>query len=136
MSHPEVAQRLPGFADILGLWPGWLPIPGLPVNLVDNPFPFPLQTMGERHEARVVWMWVLKQQEPTLSDTKKQVLKFYEDWLKFEPGRFRTYYRVEVNSGRESNMMQFFQERFYEAYEFLIKMLAVCTKNLFKLTSR
>jgi hypothetical protein len=103
LSHPEVAQRLPGFADILGLWSDWLPIPGLSINRVDNPFPFPIRTMGETPEARVAWMWLLKQQESTLSDPKKKVLKFYKNWLKSEPIRFRVYYRVGGFSDRRDS---------------------------------
>jgi hypothetical protein len=119
ISHPEVAQRLPGFADILGLLSEWLPIPGLPINRVDNPFPFPIRTMGETPEARVVWMWLLKQQESTLSDPKKRVLQFYEVWANIEPEQFRSLYRVLIHSHRDLEITQFFQDRFDEASKFL-----------------
>jgi hypothetical protein len=119
LSYPEVSKRLPGFADILGLSSDWLIISGLSINLLDNPFHFPIQAMGETPEVRIVWMSLLKQRESTLSGPKKRVLQFYEDWLKAEPDWFRKYYRVLGNSFEDMEMTEFFQGRFEEASQFL-----------------
>ena len=51
-AHQHPASRLPGLADILGLCTNWLSDPSLKTNIVDNSFPFPITTMGERGESR------------------------------------------------------------------------------------
>ena len=99
LSHPDPAHRLPAFTDILGLWCKWLPSEEIASNVIDNPFPFPVTTMGERQESRNIWRLELEKRETTLSDPCKQVLRFYNDWkawdasfssTKLRPGYFRT----------------------------------------------
>jgi hypothetical protein len=108
MSHSGPAHRLPAFTDIIGLFPRWLPIENSRINAVDNPFPFPLTTMGERPETRSIWRSVLKKQEATLSDVCKQVLQFYESWEQEDPQAFKRYYRIYP---REA-WMAFFKDAF------------------------
>jgi hypothetical protein len=79
LSHRHPDQRLPAFTDVLGLWSDWLPLPGNKhTNIVDNPFPIPVTTMGNIPESRMIWMIHLRQQRATLSDPKKQMLEFLE----------------------------------------------------------
>lgn len=94
LSHQDPAHRLPAFTDILGLWCRWLPIDGLSTNVIDNPFPFPLTTMGERHESRNVWRSELKRRATTLSEPCKHVLGFYDSWEKQNPRFFARCYRL------------------------------------------
>ena len=91
LSHQDPAHRLPALTDILGLWCKWLPIEGITSNVIDNPFPFPLTTMGERHESRNVWKEELKKHEKTLSGPCAQVLQFYNDWENCDPRGFRRF---------------------------------------------
>jgi hypothetical protein len=108
ISHPVPAHRLPAFTDVIGLWCEWLPIQGIQTNVLDNPFPFPLTTMGERPESRNVWRSVLKEQEATLSDPRKQVLQFYDSWIQGDPEAFTQYHRIRSNRA----WMAFFKDAF------------------------
>jgi hypothetical protein len=89
LSHQDPAHRLPAFTDILGLWCKWLPVETALKNVIDNPFPFPLSTMGERAESRNVWKSELERREATLSEPCKQVLRFYNDWEEYDPYGFK-----------------------------------------------
>jgi hypothetical protein len=97
-SHQDPAHRLPAFTDILGLWCKWLPVETVSSNVIDNPFPFPLSTMGERHESRNVWKLELDRRETTLSEPCKQVLRFYNDWKDYDPCAFKDIPRLNISN--------------------------------------
>jgi hypothetical protein len=122
LAHRHSAEKLRGFTDILGLWYDWLPMNGTHLNIVDNPFPFPVTSMGEIPESRAVWKLLLKRKEATLTDTQKRVLQFYEDWEKHEPMRFYEYYRVRGNFRTDKAMMAFFQSNFDASGVILVDM--------------
>jgi hypothetical protein len=81
------AHALPGFADLLGIWSAWLPIPNHGVDIVESPFPVHVTPMGKRPETRVIWKFLL-QQMPHPSAVMKQVLDVYTEWKMIEPARF------------------------------------------------
>ncbi|KAF2854434.1 hypothetical protein T440DRAFT_275622 [Plenodomus tracheiphilus IPT5] len=85
LCHQDVAQRLPGFADILGLVLPWLPL-GLSYA-VDNPLPIALTPMGVRNEALAVWANYLGRQRCNVTGVKKRVLHFYDQWKDTLPPR-------------------------------------------------
>ncbi|CAI9627528.1 unnamed protein product [Alternaria burnsii] len=109
LSHPDPAHRLPAFTDVMGLWGNWILLESLGTNKIDNPFPFPLTTMGERPESRHVWRSELRKQESSLSDTRKRVLQFYDDWELHDPQRFVNNYRLYTTSDRQ---FTFFKKAF------------------------
>jgi hypothetical protein len=95
-SHQDPAHRLPALTDILGLWCKWLQVETALENVIDNPFPFPLSTMGEKPESRNVWKLELERREATLSEPCKQVLRFYNDWEEYDPYPFKYIPRVNM----------------------------------------
>ena len=105
----DPAHRLPGFTDIIGLFCKWLPIDNIALNAVDNPFPFPLTTMGERPESRNVWRLLLKSQEAQLSDPQRHLLKFYNDWERLAPWKFNDECRIDRTETRD---LDFFKKAF------------------------
>lgn len=107
-------QRLPGLADILGLWIDWLPIGMSHINTIDNPFPISVTSMGKVPEARVVWRWHLRQHERSLSLVCKKILETYDAWEKAEPQRFYKHYQVQGNSWLDREIMEFFKAIFDE----------------------
>lgn len=119
LSQQSLAHRLPGFTDIMGMWSDWIPVNGSCMNTVDNPFSIPVVTMGERAEARVVWRWLLKQRQSSLSDQLKRVLQIYDDWESSEPKRFYESYRVIGNKVKDEKMMAYFKSIFNEANMYL-----------------
>jgi hypothetical protein len=88
LTHRDTAQRLPGFADLLSLWSAWLPLPKSALNVVENPFPFHVTTMGVAPEARVVWRETLRRKYIAVSDQCKWVLQTYDDWEVWEATSF------------------------------------------------
>ncbi|CAO2649567.1 Nn.00g069520.m01.CDS01 [Neocucurbitaria sp. VM-36] len=119
LSRQSPAQRLPGFVDIMGMWSSWILVQGSRLNTVDNPFSIPVVTMGERAEARVLWRWLLKQHQSTLSDQRKRILQIYDDWEKSEPRRFYEDYVVMGNMFQDEEMMTYFKRIFDEAETYL-----------------
>ncbi|RYN25532.1 hypothetical protein AA0115_g7573 [Alternaria tenuissima] len=93
----------------MGLWGDWILLESLRTNKIDNPFPFPLTTMGERPESRHVWRSELRKQESSLSDTRKRVLQFYDDWELHDPQRFVNNYRLQRTSDPQ---FTFFEKAF------------------------
>jgi len=87
-SHPDPAHRLPALTDILGLWCKWLPSEGIASYVIDNPFPFPVTTMGERPESRNVWRLELNSRKTPLSEPCKQVLSFFNTWEEMSTQNF------------------------------------------------
>lgn len=116
ISCQDPAHRLPGFTDIIGLFCKWPLIDNIALNAIDNPFPFPLTTMGERPESRNVWRLLLKRQEAQLSHRKKHVLQFYESWEGLAPWKFEGEYRVERTDTRE---LDFFKKAFDDTTAYL-----------------
>lgn len=114
LDHRVHGQKHPGFADILGLCTDWAPLPQSHINIVDNPFPIPVVTMGDRPETRVVWRWILKQQESTLSDQRKRILQIYDKWEKSEPEQFYESYGVAGNYGEDVSITAYFRRIFDE----------------------
>jgi hypothetical protein len=102
------AHALPGFADLLGMWSAWLPIPNIGVDSVESPFPVHVTPMGRRPEARVVWRFLL-QHKPHPSDVMKQVLDIYNEWEMIEPTRFYSSYGVKGNDPTEERMRSYFK---------------------------
>jgi len=109
ISCQDPAHKLPGFTDIIGLFCKWPLIDNMALNAVDNPFPFPLTTMGERPESRNIWKLLLKAQEAHLSNRKKHVLQFYESWEGLAPWSFREPTRIHRTETRE---LDFFKKAF------------------------
>lgn len=120
ISYQDPAHRLPGFTDILGLFCKWPLIDNVALNAIDNPFPFPLTTMGERPESRNVWRFLLKRQEAQLSNRKKHVLQFYESWEGLAPWKFEGEHRVERTDTRE---LDFFKKAFVDTTAYLERSL-------------
>lgn len=120
LSHPDPAHRLPAFTDIMGLWCDWIPIRNLRTNRIDNPFPFPITTMGEIPESRNVWRSELRKQESSLSDTRKLVLQFYDSWKLQSPQGFVNNYRFRWTNISEYN---FFKKAFDDTTAYLDRFL-------------
>jgi hypothetical protein len=120
LSHSDPAHRLPAFTDVMGLWAGWIPHPNCPTNKIDNPFPFPLTTMGERPESRNVWRSELRKQESSLSHTRKLVLQFYDRWELRDPQGFTNSYRLKGESDSE---IAFFKRAFDDTTKHLFRYL-------------
>jgi hypothetical protein len=116
------AHVLPGFADLLGIWPAWLPIPNHAVDIVESPFPVHVTPMGRRPEARVVWRFLL-QQMPHPSDVMKQVLDVYNEWEMIEPARFYSFYEVKGNDPGEERMRSYFKTIFDKAEPYWYQVL-------------
>jgi hypothetical protein len=114
LSHKQTSQVLPGFADLLGLWSEWLPLPGHFMDVADNPFPVQVVPMGVRSEARVVWRWLLKSRTSNSSDQIKRIIEIYDEWEKSEPERFYTQYEATGNALVIDAMRSFFEKIFYE----------------------
>jgi len=106
MLHDNPAHRLPAFVDSLGLLCDWLPAEGIR-SIIDNPFPFPATTMGERPESRTVWRSILRKREVTLSETCKMVLEFYDAWEGKKPDGFGRYQKY-----LKGDMVAFFHQAF------------------------
>jgi hypothetical protein len=104
LAHKSTTQILPGFADLLGLWSDWVPIPiteqhvvrmnlalerGYNANIAESPFPIDVESMGQRLEPRVVWRYLLKRH---VSDSLqlKRVVAIYDEWESTNPDKFRT----------------------------------------------
>jgi hypothetical protein len=115
-------HALPGFADLLGIWPAWLPIPNHGVDIVESPFPVHVTPMGRRPEARVVWRFLL-QQMPHPSDVMKQVLDVYNEWEMIEPARFYSFYEVKGNDPGEERMRSYFKTIFDKAEPYWYQVL-------------
>ncbi|KAH8632836.1 hypothetical protein IG631_11470 [Alternaria alternata] len=122
LSHRDPARRLPGFTDVMGLWCDWIPLQNLPSNKIDNPFPFPLTTMGEIPESRHVWRSELRKQESSLSDTCKLVLQFYDSWELQNPQGFLNNYRLKRTSDPE---IDFFKKAFDDTTAYLGGLMEV-----------
>ena len=137
LSHRDPAHRLPAFTDVMGLWCDWIPLRNLQTNRIDNPFPFPLTTMGERPESRNVWRSELRKQESSLSDARKLVLRFYDDWELQNSKEFVNKYRLQ---GTSNPQIAFFKKAFDDttAYldEYLKAVKADCYYNTYKLLIR
>jgi hypothetical protein len=127
LSHKDPAHRLPGFTDVMGLWCDWIPPRNLPSNKIDNPFPFPLTTMGEIPESRHVWRSELRKQESSLSDTCKLVLQFYDRWEFKNPQGFLNNYRLKGTSDPE---LDFFKEAFDDTTAYLGGHMEVIKEGL------
>jgi hypothetical protein len=108
LAYKTSAHALPGFADLLGLWTGWLPISSHRNNLVENPFPIEVEPMGRRPESRVVWKFWL-QQHPSDSPQIRRVVEIYNVWESLNPTKFQTLHGVW--DGRRP---EFFKEVFDE----------------------
>jgi hypothetical protein len=115
LSHRDPAHRVPAFTDVMGLWCDWIPVEGFELK-IDNPFPFPLTTMGERPESRNVWRSELRKQESSLSDARKEVLRFYDNWEVMDPQAFVDNYRLETTSDFE---YRFFKQAFHTTTAYL-----------------
>jgi hypothetical protein len=135
LAHRHSAEKLRGFTDVLGLCCDWLPLNDTYLNMVDNPFPFPVISMGEIPESRAVWKLLLKRKEATLTDTQKRVLRFYEDWENSEPARSYGYYRVQGDSREDKVMMAFFRSNFDASEVILGAMGLVSYKSCLNLVS-
>ena len=109
-SHSEPAHRLPAFTDIFGLWCDWPFVRGvgsISAGKIDNPFPFPLTTMGERPETRNVWRTILKKGEASLSEMRKQVLLFYDAWKQDSP-----LFEIDYKACDSDEYLAFFKSAF------------------------
>jgi hypothetical protein len=95
LSHKSTEQALPDFADLLGLWTGWLPTSVNGMSTVESPFPVEVESMGRRPESRVVWRYFLHQ-DPLKSHKIKRILGIYDQWESFGPTQFQTLHHVEV----------------------------------------
>jgi len=94
LHHVPAAERLPGFADLPGLWSSWLPLPGSQINVVDNPFAIPVVSMGEVPDSRVVWRWLLKQRQVTGSNQYQELIKIYDHWETLRSDVFYNDHRI------------------------------------------
>jgi hypothetical protein len=133
LSHKDPAQRLPGFTDIIGLWCDWIPLRNLPTNTIDNPFPFPLTTMGERPESRNVWRSELGKQVSLLSDARKLVLQFYDNWEVQSSKHFVSNYRVQTIS---DSQVAFFKKAFDDTTAYLDKCFEAVNADYYFLIYR
>ena len=115
LDHRSPMQHLPGFADILGLWPEWLRIRKWGDVRVENPFPIPVTVMGQRSEGRVVWRLVLKQQEAKLSEQQKLVLNLFNHWEADHPEQFYDDWRRRWNTTEVNLLNSFLVQVFDQA---------------------
>ncbi|CAN9410882.1 unnamed protein product [Alternaria alternata] len=74
--------------------------------------------MGERPESRSVWRSELRKQESSLSDTRRLVLQFYDDWEDQNSQEFVNNYRLEGTRESEPKI-NFFKQAFDEATRYL-----------------
>ncbi|RYN53657.1 hypothetical protein AA0118_g9517 [Alternaria tenuissima] len=110
----------------MGLWGDWILLKSLDTNKIDNPFPFPLTTMGERPESRNVWRSELRKQESSLSDARKLVLQFYDSWELQNPQGFVNNYRLK---GTRNSEIDFFEKAFDATTAYLDKNLKAIVAN-------
>ena len=77
--HKSTVHYWPGFSDILGLWSDWTPLEGSSINSVISPIGQRLHTMCEAYEVRVVWRWLLQEEEKTgtISSQRQWVFDSY-----------------------------------------------------------
>ncbi|KAF1938264.1 hypothetical protein EJ02DRAFT_514653 [Clathrospora elynae] len=99
----------PAFSDILGLWSDWVPLNGSLINSVLSPIGHRVHTMSEAYEARVVWRWLLQEQENqgNISSLRRRVLRLYDSWEADEPRRF--YFNPGVNDAPYNSHNAFFK---------------------------
>ena len=123
LNNKDNAQKLPGFTDILGLWCDWLPIKGNQnFNVIENPFPFPVTTMGEVPETRVVWEMLLEACRANLSVVQQRVLQFYEQWKKYDGLLYELRVDDELSKRRQEPHPDFFKSAFDEATSYFKDM--------------
>jgi hypothetical protein len=97
LAYNTTTHALPGFADLLGLWSDWLPIPGQDSVVAENPFPVEVESMGQRPEPRIVWKYLL-QQRPNNSPQIQRVLDIYDKWELVDPTSFGSLHETCANS--------------------------------------
>ncbi|KAF2128561.1 hypothetical protein P153DRAFT_432186 [Dothidotthia symphoricarpi CBS 119687] len=111
--HANSGHHWPAFVDLLGMWSDWLPFPETPINSVLSPVGHRIYTMGEAYEARVVWRWILQEQEAP-SVFKQRVLQFYNAWALKEPRQFYGYYKLTGNALENRKSISFFKSMYDE----------------------
>jgi hypothetical protein len=116
-SHKSTEHHWPAFSDILGLWSDWTPLKSSHVNSVISPIGQRLHTMCEAYEPRVVWRWLLQEQEKMgpISNHRQKVLDSYNLWVQKEPRRFYTNYKLRLPDAAN---MSFFKQIYDETTAF------------------
>jgi hypothetical protein len=116
--HKDMRHHWPGFSDIIAFWCDWVPLMGSSVNSVISPIAQHICTMCEAYEARVVWMWLLQEQEKSgvISSHRRKVLRLYDRWVEEEPHQFYNNYRL--GGASYARQMSFFKQIYDETTTF------------------
>jgi hypothetical protein len=114
--HKSTWHHWPGFSDIMALWCDWVPLRGSSINSVISPIGQRLDTMCGAYEARVVWRWILQEQDKAgnISKTRKRVLELYNQWVQEEPSRFYQNYTLAFPETAYDRHISFFKKTYDE----------------------
>jgi hypothetical protein len=114
IDHANEVHHWPGFTDLMGLWSEWIPLDDSPINTVIGPMGHRVYTMGEVHESRVIWRWLLKEREKQgcLSTVQKSILEFYDMWEARDVDRFSRYYSIAPNNHSSMAEREFFRNMY------------------------
>lgn len=123
VNHGNKGHWWPAFTDLIGLWSDWIPLNDSPINAVISPMGHRVFTMGEVYEARVVWRWIMMEQErnKSLSTVQSEILNFYLAWEQMHPDWFYRYYWLTPNEPRAVSQRDFFKRMYDYTTRFFLE---------------
>jgi hypothetical protein len=130
---PTTWLHWPGFSDILALWCDWMPLRASSINSVISPISQRLDTMCGAYEARVVWRWILQEQDNAgnISKTRKRVLELYNQWVQEEPSQFYQNYRLAFPETAYDRHISFFRTIYDETTRLFQKACRKTSSSLY-----
>ena len=123
-SHYDIGSRWPAFADVLHLWSDWLPLSHSSICTVLNPIGPILFPMTETCQARVVFLWSLRQAQAKapLSSQLAQVLNHLESWASLHEAKYYHFHKPVGNRPKDLEYRSFLKNMFDDTTQYFTNL--------------